>query len=114
MTHWAAAAPNLIYASDTHYPWNEEDDIVQGGPLQFVDGAFPVPTAPGLGVEVDEERLQAAHERYLQNKAAGRDDVSAMQERDPTLAANAAAVVKGRCQSEKKVLYSTVKTHKGD
>ena len=44
MTHWAAAAPNLIYASDTHYPWNEEDDIVQGAPLQFVDGAFPVPT----------------------------------------------------------------------
>ena len=84
MTHWAAAAPNLIYASDTHYPWNEEDDIVQGGPLQFVDGALPVPTGPGLGVEVDEERLQAAHERYLQNKAGGRDDVSAMQERDPT------------------------------
>ena len=84
MTHWAAAAPNLIYASDTHYPWNEEDDIVQGAPLQFVDGALPVPTGPGLGVEVDEERLQAAHERYLQNKAGGRDDVSAMQERDPT------------------------------
>ncbi len=84
MTHWAAAAPNLIYASDTHYPWNEEDDIVQGAPLQFVDGAFPVPTEPGLGVEVDEERLQAAHERYLQNKAGGRDDVSAMQERDPS------------------------------
>ena len=84
MTHWAAAAPNLIYASDTHYPWNEEDDIVQGAPLQFVDGALPVPTEPGLGVEVDEERLQAAHERYLQNKAAGRDDVSAMQERDPS------------------------------
>ena len=84
MTHWAAAAPNLIYASDTHYPWNEEDDIVQGAPLQFVDGALPVPTGPGLGVEVDEERLQAAHERYLQNKAGGRDDVSAMQERDPS------------------------------
>ncbi len=84
MTHWAAAAPNLIYASDTHYPWNEEDDIVQGAPLQFVDGAMPVPSAPGLGVEVDDDRLQAAHERYLQNKAAARDDVSAMQERDPS------------------------------
>ena len=43
-----------------------------------------MPTEPGLGVEVDEERLQAAHERYLQNKAGGRDDVSAMQERDPS------------------------------
>ena len=84
MTHWAAAAPNLIYASDTHYPWNEEDDIVVGAPLQFVDGAFPVPEDPGLGVEVDDDRLQEAHERYLQNQAAGRDDVSAMQERDPS------------------------------
>ena len=84
MTHWAAAAPNLIYASDTHYPWNEDDDIVAGGPLQFVDGAFPVPEDPGLGVEVDEDRLQEAHERYLENAAAARDDVSAMQERDPS------------------------------
>ena len=83
MTHWAAAAPNLIYASDTHYPWNEQDDIVCGGPLQFVDGAFPVPTGPGLGVEVDDDRLQAAHGRYQEHKAAGRDDVSAMQARDP-------------------------------
>jgi len=83
MTHWAAAAPNCLYASDTHYPWNAQDDIVKGAPLQFKEGAFPVPTAPGLGVEVDEDRLAAATERYAKRTTFGRDDVTEMEKRDP-------------------------------
>jgi L-alanine-DL-glutamate epimerase-like enolase superfamily enzyme len=29
-------------------------------PLRLRDGCFDVPTAPGLGIEVDEERVRAA------------------------------------------------------
>ena len=32
MTHVAASVPNLTYACDTHYPWQEEDEeVIQGG-----------------------------------------------------------------------------------
>ena len=64
MTHLAAAVPNLTYSLDTHYPWQSEDVIV-GGRWRFEDGALPVPTAPGLGVELDEEKVQ----RYRANRA---------------------------------------------
>ena len=30
MTHLAACVPNLSYACDTHYPWQEEEVIVGG------------------------------------------------------------------------------------
>ena len=52
MTHLAAAVPNLIYASDTHYPWNP-DDIIKGPMFEIKDGYLDVPTGPGLGVELD-------------------------------------------------------------
>jgi glucarate dehydratase len=38
-----------------------------------------VPTTPGLGVVIDEERLAAAHELYLRHATGGRDDALAMQ-----------------------------------
>ena len=46
MTHLAAAVPNLIYASDTHYPWNP-DDIIKGPMFEIKDGYLDVPTGPG-------------------------------------------------------------------
>ncbi|GAA4682360.1 enolase C-terminal domain-like protein [Frondihabitans cladoniiphilus] len=65
MTHAAAATPLLSYACDTHYPWNRSSDVVQEGPLSFVDGALAIPEGPGLGVTLDQARLRAAHETYL-------------------------------------------------
>jgi len=38
-----------------------------------------VPTTPGLGVELDEERLQAANDLYLREGLGARDDSVAMQ-----------------------------------
>ena len=42
------------------------------------DGHLDVPTSPGLGVEIDEDRLQEAHELYLREGLGARDDAIAM------------------------------------
>jgi glucarate dehydratase len=85
MIHAAAAIPNLLYASDTHYPWNSASDIVhETERFQFRDGAIELWDAPGLGVTIDEDRLAAAAAAYEQRGSAlGRDDVGAMRERRP-------------------------------
>jgi glucarate dehydratase len=82
MVHLAAATPNLTYACDTHWPWKSEE-IVKPGALQFVNGAVPVPTTPGLGVQIDEDQLAALHEQYLRCGIRDRDDTGYMQSIDP-------------------------------
>jgi glucarate dehydratase len=75
MTHLAAATPNLTYACDTHWPWKDvEDDVVVPGALRFENGAVPVPTGPGLGVELDRDALARLHEQYLACGLTERDD----------------------------------------
>lgn len=82
MTHLAAAIPNLTYACDTHYPWQTEE-VLAGGRLSFVNGALPVPTAPGLGATLDRDALAALHENYKRANLAHRDDVLEMQKVEP-------------------------------
>ncbi|WP_156448306.1 enolase C-terminal domain-like protein, partial [Mycobacterium sp. NAZ190054] len=82
MVHLAGATPNLTYACDTHWPWKTED-IVKDGALTFVDGAVPVPTSPGLGVEIDDDALAALHEQYLRCGIRDRDDTGYMRTVDP-------------------------------
>jgi glucarate dehydratase len=85
MIHAAAAIPNLLYASDTHYPWNAASDVIRETDLfEFHDGAISLWDRPGLGVSVDEDRLAAAAEAYEQRGSMlARDDVGAMRERNP-------------------------------
>ncbi len=85
MTHVAAATPSLTYACDTHYPWQfAEDEVIQGGRVQFEDGAVRVPDTPGLGIEIDRDNLARLHERYVKGSIRERDDASYMRERvDP-------------------------------
>jgi glucarate dehydratase len=78
MTHVAAAVPNLTYALDTHWPWKDEDVVVDGA-LDFVDGAINVPSAPGLGVELDYDALARLHEQYLTCGITERSDTLYMQ-----------------------------------
>jgi glucarate dehydratase len=89
MTHLAAATPNLTYACDTHYPWNGADDVVMPGALRFVDGGVPVPTGPGLGVELDHAKLERLHEQYVASGRQVRDDTGYARrfqpDYDPTL-----------------------------
>jgi glucarate dehydratase len=82
MIHVGAVIPNLLYASDTHYPWNTED-IIQGDMFTFKDGCLDVPTGPGLGVRLDPDKLAIAHERFLNRRVLARDDVTEMRKRDP-------------------------------
>ncbi|WP_030106251.1 MULTISPECIES: enolase C-terminal domain-like protein [Actinoalloteichus] len=84
MTHLAAATPNLTYACDTHWPWKHpEDDVVVPGALRFEAGAVPVPTAPGLGVELDRDALARLHERYLSCGIRERDDTGYLRRFEP-------------------------------
>jgi glucarate dehydratase len=82
MVHLAGATPNLTYACDTHWPWKTEE-VVKPGALSFVDGSVPVPTGPGLGVEIDEDALATLHEQYVRCGIRDRDDTGYMQTVDP-------------------------------
>ena len=41
MAHVAAAVPNLSYACDTHYPWQDED-VIAGGKVPIVGGCVRI------------------------------------------------------------------------
>jgi glucarate dehydratase len=77
-TQVGAAAPGEITALDTHWIWQDDQGLTRD-PLQIEDGHVAVPTAPGLGVELDRDRLAAAHELYLEHGLGARDDAVAMQ-----------------------------------
>lgn len=81
MTHLAAAVPLLSYACDTHYPWQDEE-IVQGGRLQFEDGSLRVPRGAGLGVSIDPEALARLHDNWLHCGIRHRDDLGQMRKYD--------------------------------
>ena len=85
MAHAAAATPQLTYACDTHYPWqSEEDEVVAGGRVPIVNGCVQIPEKPGLGVELDQDRLARGRERYAKCKYRKRDDEAEMRRRvDP-------------------------------
>ena len=83
MTHLAASVPQLSYACDTHYPW-QDDEVVQGGRLTFEDGSLRVPTTPGLGVQIDREALARLHHNYLNTSIRNRDDLAQMRKYDPS------------------------------
>src|SRR3954454_4158958 len=57
MLHLGATLPNLSFAADAHY-YHLSDDIICGGKMKYVNGAIAVPTGPGLGVEVDRDKLR--------------------------------------------------------
>ncbi|KAJ5171841.1 glucarate dehydratase [Penicillium capsulatum] len=84
MTQLAAATPNLDYACDTHWPWKRRDeDVIIDGPLKWEDGGVIVPTAPGLGIELDRERLARLHQQYLDRGMTKRDDTTYMKRFHP-------------------------------
>jgi len=82
MTHVAAAVPNLSYACDTHYPWQEEE-VIEGGRVRFEGGAVVVPERPGLGVTLDRQRLADLHEQYLGCGLRTRNDLAQMRKYQP-------------------------------
>ncbi|WP_214416061.1 glucarate dehydratase family protein [Sphaerisporangium fuscum] len=87
MTHLAAALPAVTHACDTHTPWQAGQDVVAPGALRFVDGAVPVPTGPGLGVELDRDALAVMNEHYETCGIRSRDDTAYMKTVDPSFSA---------------------------
>ena len=63
MLHLGAVVPNLGYAADAHYH-HLTDDVIEGGKMRYVDGAVAVPSAPGLGVKLNRDKLRQYHELF--------------------------------------------------
>jgi len=63
MLHLGAVLPNLSFSADAHYH-HLTDDIIEGGKFQYRDGKIAVPDAPGLGVNLDREKVRQYAELY--------------------------------------------------
>ncbi|MFJ1649895.1 glucarate dehydratase family protein [Streptomyces sp. NPDC088337] len=83
MTHVASTVPGLHHACDTHYPWQSEDVLTER--LTFDGGRVAVPDGPGLGVELDRDRLAFLHRRWAEDdgRLRDRDDAAAMRVAEP-------------------------------
>jgi len=77
-THVAAAAPGDITAIDTHWIWQDGQQLTTE-PLRIVGGKVKVPDKPGLGVEADMARIEEAHKLYQAMGLGARNDSIAMQ-----------------------------------
>jgi glucarate dehydratase len=77
-THCAAAAPGKVTAIDTHWIWQEGQELTKN-PLQIRQGFIDLPQRPGLGIELDQDALAKAHALYLKEGLNTRDDSIAMQ-----------------------------------
>jgi glucarate dehydratase len=86
MAHAAAVSPHLTYACDTHYPWQyEQDEVVVGGRVPIENGCVRITDKPGLGVELDPDKLAHGRERYQRCGYRKRDDEAEMRKHvDPT------------------------------
>lgn len=69
-THVAAAAPGKITAIDTHWIWQEGNQRLTKQPFEIKGGMVQVPATPGLGVELDMDRVMQANELYKKHGPA--------------------------------------------
>jgi glucarate dehydratase len=77
-THVAAAAPGNVTAIDTHWIWQDGQRLTRE-PFQIVNGAIELSDRPGLGIEIDMERVETAHALHKKLGLGARDDRAAMQ-----------------------------------
>jgi len=57
MLQTASTVPEMTFAGDAHYHYLT-DDIIESGPFKYIEGAMAVPTGPGLGVTLDEDKMR--------------------------------------------------------
>jgi glucarate dehydratase len=74
----AAAAPGDITAMDTHWIWQDGQELC-GESIAIKDGKIRVTDKPGLGIEIDMDRVMKANELYNKMDSHDRDDAMAMQ-----------------------------------
>ena len=78
LAHVGAAAPGEITALDTHWIWQDGQNLTVTPP-QIEDGMLVVSAAPGLGITIDRAALEKAHQLYLAHGLGARNDSVAMQ-----------------------------------
>lgn len=76
--HVAAAAPGHPTALDTHWIWQDGQNLLKDTP-EITGGYLQVPSGPGLGVTIDMDRVMEANRLYEQLPVHDRDDAMAMQ-----------------------------------
>ncbi|MFN4146570.1 MAG: enolase C-terminal domain-like protein [Runella sp.] len=65
MIHTASTIPTMTFAGDAHYHYLT-DDIIEGGLMKYENGCIKVPTGPGLGVTLDEDKMKYYEKLYEQ------------------------------------------------
>ena len=76
--HVAAAAPGRPTALDTHWIWQDGQNLLKDTP-QIRDGYLQVPDKPGMGVTIDMDKVEEANKLYNQLPSHDRNDAEAMQ-----------------------------------
>ncbi len=76
--HVAAAVPGTPTALDTHWIWQDGQNLLTDTPL-IRDGYLEVPDKPGLGVTIDMDKVEAANKLYNQIPYKDRNDKAGMQ-----------------------------------
>jgi glucarate dehydratase len=66
MLQTASTITAMTFAGDAHYHYLL-DDIVEGGLMKYKNGCIKVPTGPGLGVSLDEDKMKF-YEKYYEEK----------------------------------------------
>jgi hypothetical protein len=65
-THVGAAAPGKVTAIDTHWIWQDGQRLTKE-PLKIEGGKIRIPAKPGLGIEIDLDELEKAHQAYQEH-----------------------------------------------
>ncbi|CAJ1179015.1 Glucarate dehydratase [Companilactobacillus paralimentarius] len=75
----AAAAPGRVFDVDTHWIWQDGQNLTKN-PYKIENGQLTVPkTNEGLGVKIDLDKIKQANELYIEKNLGARDDAKAMQ-----------------------------------
>lgn len=78
----AAAAPGNITAMDTHWIWQEGQQLSVEPPV-IKNGVIHIDDKPGLGLELDMNKVMEANRLFKTLKSGDRDDVRGMQDLIP-------------------------------
>jgi L-alanine-DL-glutamate epimerase-like enolase superfamily enzyme len=67
--HVMASTPNFIYANQSYASFLADDIVADASPLRYLDGCLRVPERPGIGVDLDSERVDRYAELYKREGA---------------------------------------------
>jgi L-alanine-DL-glutamate epimerase-like enolase superfamily enzyme len=59
-----ASTPNFLYANQSYASFLADDVVQDASPLPYVEGCLQVPRRPGIGVDLDQERVARYAELY--------------------------------------------------